>query len=227
MTSSLALWWCSLPKLGCEPIPCQAFSPTKRNQSIFVHELNSKALCRGRKLYYMCTFSTHYRAVMADLSEMTEKRPKWTLRRLFSTACPSWTHCDNYVKMYLRQLGRKIKHLVFIWQLRLWNSTKINQKAEISSLGGAESPSATAGWRQTRHCTEHQTTSVPAISGIHAFPWSSTTIFNDLHRIPGLCCVSLVSPHPSSVTRTSDKYQVMVLVGTVFLKTFTSFFQRG
>lgn len=156
----------------------------------------------------MCTFSTHYRAVTADLSEMTEKRPKWTLRRPFSTACPGWTHCGNYVKMYLRQLGRKIKHLVFIWQLRLWNSTEINQRAEISSLGWVESPSAPAGWRQTRRCTEHQTTSAPAMSGI---------------GIPGLCCVSLVSPHPSSVTRTSDKYQVMVLVGTVFLKTFTSF----
>lgn len=144
MTSSLALWWYSLPKHGCESIPLTGLHSYKEKQSVFVHELNSWAPFRGRKLHYTCTFSTHYR-VTTDLTKMTGKRLKWTPRRPFSSACPGRTHCNNYVKMCLRQLGRNIKHSVFIWQLGSLEVVKFNRmNLESRKCGGAEGPSAPA-----------------------------------------------------------------------------------
>ncbi len=172
----------------------------------------------------MCAFSTHY-MVTADLAKTTEKRPKWTLRRPFSTACPSCIHRGSYVKMYLRQLTCSVYQTAGI-SCGCEIQFRIKQKAETSSLWGAEGPSALAWWRRTWRHAKHQTTSVPAIWWIHAFPWSSTTIFEDLRWISGLYRLSLVSPHPSSFTVTSDKQQEVADVGAVFLKTFPSFKQR-
>lgn len=214
MTSSLALWWYSLPKQGCEPIPLTGLHSYEEKQSVFVHELNSRAPFRGRKLHYTCTFSTHYR-VTTDLAKMTEKRLKWTPRRPFSSARPGWTHCNNYVKMYLRQLGRNIKHSVFIRQLGSLEVVKFNRislesrKCALLRLGDGRRVAAPG----------YQTTSVPVIWCIQAFPWSSTITSNDLHWIS--VAFPLVSPREFSFSLTSDKQQEEADVGKGFLKTFS------
>lgn len=64
-----------------------------------------------------------------------------------------------------------------------------------------------------------QTTSVPVIWRIQAFPWSSTITSNDLHWISVVS--PLASPREFSFTLTSDKQQEEADVGKGFLKKFS------
>lgn len=145
--------------------------PHQEKQSIFVHELNSKALCWGRKLCYMCTFSTHYKVAYGWFIPNDRETPKMNFKEaLFNSL--SWVdrHTVEIMLDVFKTAGEELQIFRVSLTAVVSRSCEMqqNQSASRNFLSGRSWKSL----RSSSRYTEHQTTSVPAISWIQAFPWN-------------------------------------------------------